>query len=543
MKEITKILFVEDLPTDAELIWKEIERDMIVFEKVLVENEQDYIAAIESFKPDLIISDYSLPQFDGFSALTIKNSLSPGTPFILVTGSVNEETAVEIMKAGADDYVIKDNLARLGGAIRSAILKKDALRIKEIALDALRESEERFRLAVENSPVPVMIYDEDGKVLMLSRGWTHFSGYSITDIPTLGDWTRVAYGSQTGAERDYIDKLFSISETSDNGEWIIRTRTGERRIWEFHTTPLGRVSEGRRVLQSLAIDVTESRKMQEMLIRERDRAEENDKLKTAFLHNISHEIRTPMNAIIGFAALMAEPGQPDEVRASYSEIIMNSCNQLVDVVSDIIEISNIEAGILSFRRETFNVNSQLASLYRQYQVKADEKNLRFSYVTRLPEYESQIVTDHSKLVTILTSLLNNAFKFTPEGTIEFGCEREGGFLRFWVYDTGIGIPEDRHEKIFERFYQVEHSASRTYEGAGLGLAISRAYTEFLGGKIRVESGPGEGSLFVFTVPYLKAGEPEQYYADGASGRNETSSFGKNLFVADEDIAINRRKAI
>lgn len=543
MKEVTKILFVEDLPTDAELIWKEIERDKIVFEKVLVENEQDYVSAICSFAPDLVISDYSLPQFDGFTALTIKNRLAPQIPFILVTGSVNEETAVEIMKAGADDYVIKDNLARLGGAIRSAISKKDALRIKEAALHDLQESEERFRLAVENSPVPVMIYDEDGKVLMLSKGWTHFSGYSITDIPTVGDWTRVAYGSQTGAERDYIDGLFSISETGDNGEWIIRTSTGEKRTWEFHTTPLGRVSEGRRVLQSLAVDVTESKMMQEMLIRERDRAEENDKLKTAFLHNISHEIRTPMNAIIGFTSLMAEPGQPDKVRTSYSEIIMNSCDQLVDVVSDIIEISNIEAGILTFRKETFNVKAQLASIHRQYQVKAARKNLMLNYVTGLSEDESVVETDLSKLVTILTSLLNNAFKFTPEGKIEFGCEREGDFLRFWVSDTGIGIPRDRHEKIFERFYQVDHSASRTYEGTGLGLAISKAYTEFLGGKIRVESGPGEGSLFVFTVPYLKAGEPEQNYGDRASGRNDTSVFSKNVFVADEDIATNRRKAI
>ena len=543
MKEVTKILFVEDLISDAELVWKVIERENIVFDKVLVDNEQDFVAAIGSFRPDLVISDYSLPQFDGFTALTIKNRLAPDIPFILVTGSVNEETAVEIMKAGADDYVIKDNLARLGSAIRSAIAKKDAMRKKEAAQNALRESEERFRLAVENSPVPVIIYDEDGKVLMLSKGWTHFSGYTITDIPTLGDWTRAAYGSQDGAERDFINRLFNTSENSDNGEWTIRTRDGGKRIWEFQTTPLGRVSEGKKVLQSLAIDVTESRKMQEMLTRERDRAEENDRLKTAFLHNISHEIRTPMNAIIGFTSLIAEPGQPDSQRESYSEIIMNSCNQLVDVVSDIIEISNIEAGILTYRKETFNVNSQLALLCRQYQVKAAEKNLTLSLISKIPENDAVIETDLSKRVSILTSLLNNAFKFTQEGTVEFGCEREDDLLRFFVSDTGIGIPEEEQGKVFDRFYQVEHTASRSYEGAGLGLSISKAYSEFLGGSIRVESTPGKGSRFVFMIPYNYAGGSGQESGKETAMNENSSVFSNSVFVTEDDYTATRRQAI
>jgi signal transduction histidine kinase len=440
MKEVTKILFVEDVQSDAELIWNVIGREKITFGKMLVDNEQDYVAALSSYRPDLVISDYSLPQFDGFTALAIKNSLAPDIPFILVTGSVNEETAVEIMKAGADDYVIKDNLSRLGGAIRSAIAKKETQKIKEEALSALREGEERLR-------------------------------------------------------------------------------------------------------QILADDVAESRKMQEMLTRERDRAEENDRLKTAFLHNISHEIRTPMNAIIGFTALMAEPGQSDDVRASYSEIIMNSCNQLIDVVSDIIEISNIEAGILTYRKEIFNINSLLASLHRQYQVKGTEKNLMFSYVSRIGDDEAVMETDHAKLVTILTSLLNNAFKFTRQGRVELGCEKEGSHLLFHVSDTGIGIPAEEQHRIFERFYQVEHTASRNYEGAGLGLSISKAYAEFLGGKIWVESVPGEGSRFVVRLPLFRAEEMKHESGGKISGRNIHSVFSRDTLAADDDSAGERRMVI
>lgn len=422
-------------------------------------------------------------------------------------------------------------------------LNIDAPRLTDTAMETLREGEERFRLAVENSPLPVMIHDEDGKVLLLSKGWTFYSGYSIADMPTVGDWTRLAYGRENGPEREYIDRLINISETQDTGEWTIRTRDGEIRTWEFYCAPMGRVSEGKRVLQSLAVDVTDSRRMQELLTRERDRAEESDRLKTAFLHNISHELRTPMNAIIGFSALMAEPGQTDETRASFSEIIMNSCNQLMGVVSDIIEISNIEAGILKYRKETFNLKTQLTSIHRQYQVRAAGKQLGFEFVIRIDEEETLVETDLSKLVTIITNLLDNAFKFTHEGKVEMGCIKEGSCMRFWVSDTGIGIPQEMHERVFERFFQVEHTASRSYEGAGLGLSISKAYVEFLGGKIWFSSGEGEGSVFEFTVPCTNVANPEHEKNGMLRRCKEGPEISRAAHFIEDDYADDRRMLI
>jgi PAS domain S-box-containing protein len=390
MKDSIKILFVEDVLADAEMIWHEITKSGLIFKKKLVDNRKDYIAALKSFEPEFIISDYSMPQFDGMSALTIKNELAPDVPFILVTGSINEEIAVEAMKNGADDYVIKQNLSRLVPAIQSALKKWEIFREKDAAEKALKESEERFRmlfdkapigyqsldfdgnfievnetwlemlgysrdevlgkwfgsflapdfvepfrerfplfkewgkvhsefsmlkkdgtfmtvafdgrightpdgefkqthcvledvtelrlaeetlresesrfhLAVANSPVPIMIHDEDDKILLLSNGWTVYSGYTIKDIPTMGDWTEAAYGERTGLKKDYIDNLFNIWKTQDNGEWTITTKDGSKRIWEFHTTPLGRVNKGKRVLHSLAIDITEQKKSEETL--------------------------------------------------------------------------------------------------------------------------------------------------------------------------------------------------------------------------------------------------------------------------------------
>ncbi|HSO77124.1 MAG TPA: PAS domain S-box protein, partial [Bacteroidales bacterium] len=168
MTDLIKILLVEDLPSDAEILWHELSRNGIKFEKKHVENQKDYVYELMSFKPDLIISDYVLPQFDGMSALHLKNDLSPLTPFILVTGSVNEEVAVECMKAGADDYVLKQNLSRLTPSIRSAMDRKGVLLEKEAAEKELRESEEKFRSIFEN--VQDLYYEStlDGTLLEIS---------------------------------------------------------------------------------------------------------------------------------------------------------------------------------------------------------------------------------------------------------------------------------------------------------------------------------------------------------------------------------------
>jgi PAS domain S-box-containing protein len=172
MKDALKILFVEDILTDAEMIWRELKRCNLSFEKVLVEGKNEYESAIMSFKPDLILSDFSLPQFDGLSALLLKNKLAPEIPFILVTGSINEETAVELMKAGADDYVIKQNLSRLGTAIEQAVNKHEILNSKAIIERKLEQSEAIFSAFLDYCPVYFFFKDDELKPIRLSKNFS-----------------------------------------------------------------------------------------------------------------------------------------------------------------------------------------------------------------------------------------------------------------------------------------------------------------------------------------------------------------------------------
>lgn len=247
-------------------------------------------------------------------------------------------------------------------------------------------------------------------------------------------------------------------------------------------------------------DITEMKKAEADIIAAKEKAEESDRLKTAFLHNVSHEIRTPMNAIIGFSALLNEPNITDDERKQFIDIIFNSGSQLLSIINDIVDIANIESGQVKLNVGEMNLNITLRNLGEQFRYKEQDAGLSVKLKTGLPDEESIIVTDSTKLVQILSNLISNAIKFTKEGHVEFGYQYKNGSIEFFVKDTGIGISQEYHERIFDRFFQVDNVVSRKFGGTGLGLSICKAYVELLGGNIWLHSRPGEGTVFYFTIP-------------------------------------------
>jgi PAS domain S-box-containing protein len=402
------------------------------------------------------------------------------------------------------------------------------------AEEKLIESEAYYRTLIDISPDGIITSDIKGNVTYGSK-----KAYEIFEEPpgvsfigtSVLNWLDTEYHQQ-------ILKRFSDIISGN-----VKPVTGEYKLlkhdrsafWaELSSCPITDAKGNTSGLLIVCRDISERKKAEEELIKARDKAEEGDKLKTAFLHNISHEIRTPMNAITGFSALLGEPELTPETQKSYIDIITQSSDHLLDVLNDIIEISNIEAGILKSKKIEINVNTLIGKLYKQFKHPAEEKGIELKYRVGLSEKRAAIVTDYAKLIQILSNLLSNSLKFTLHGQIEFGYNLKNEKLEFFVSDSGIGISEDEHQKIFERFYQVEHSLTRVYEGTGLGLSISMEYVELMKGNILLTSEPGHGSVFYFTIPYTEVVSDQKMNPPTDEAVKPSEVEKKTLLVAEDD---------
>lgn len=248
-------------------------------------------------------------------------------------------------------------------------------------------------------------------------------------------------------------------------------------------------------------NITKSKQAEHEMLIAKEHAEESDRLKSSFLANMSHEIRTPMNGIMGFAGLLKEPDLTSEETEEYIEMIEKSGIRMLNIINDIVCISKVESGLMEISISKTNINEQIEYIYTFFKPEANQKGIQLSFKNSLPAKEAIVNTDREKIYAILTNLVKNAIKFTAKGAIEFGYSKKGEFFEFFVADSGLGILNEQKEYIFERFRQGSESLSRNYEGAGLGLSISKAFVEMLGGKIWLDSEYGKGTTFYFTIPF------------------------------------------
>jgi signal transduction histidine kinase len=253
--------------------------------------------------------------------------------------------------------------------------------------------------------------------------------------------------------------------------------------------------------RELKAEVNHRAKVEKELIAAKEKAEESDKLKSAFLANMSHEIRTPMNGILGFANLLREAENEEELD-EFINTIINSGEHLLNLINDIIDLSKIEAGILKIEKSKFELNRLTKEIYDMFSLDSNvvQKNLKLSYRNGLHDDDSMILTDRVRLKQIMINLVNNACKYTDEGSIEFYYEVQNNDLVFVVKDTGIGIKEELQQYIFDRFMQATVGRTSGRESTGLGLAITKTYLKLMGGNISVKSELNVGSEFTFNLP-------------------------------------------
>ncbi len=357
----------------------------------------------------------------------------------------------------------------------------------------------KLSVAITQSPAVVMITDYEGNIEYVNPSFSLLTEYGIEEVK--GKNPRIL---QSGLMPIDVYKNLWDTILSGNiwqGELQNRKKNGEI-YWEQAVVSAIKNENGK-ITNFVAVkeDITEKKKLWDDLVEAKEKAEESDHLKSAFLANISHEIRTPMNGILGFSELLKEPHLSGDEQQEYIDIIQQSGERMLNLINDLIDISRIDAKEIVLRISETSLNKQLYDLCAFFRPGAEKKGLMLNCSYGLPDSESIIETDAKKLEQVLTNLIQNAIKFTNEGHIDIGYTRTDAMLEFFVEDTGIGIPEEMKESVFDRFRQVNNSLSRPHEGAGLGLSISRAFVEMLGGTIRVEPAESGGARFLFTLPY------------------------------------------
>jgi len=384
------------------------------------------------------------------------------------------------------------------------ILGKSANRMITKLEEAEKSKEEEkayFQRLFESSPVAIALLNIGGEVIRVNKEFVKIFGYSPKELMNLklSDFLVPESDKKTVWE-DYL----SVREGRTIIRNGIRIKKGNERIFvSIISTPI-EIEEGQLGIYLIYTDITEQKQYEGKLKLSKEKAEESDRLKTAFLNNLSHEVRTPMNAIVGFSELLTNETLTVEERSKYLSAIVNSSQTLLDLINDIVDIAKIETGELNVNKQQFELNSLLEELKTQYvsELKTIQKKQIEIRITKGVKQGLLINTDQLRLKQILTNLISNAVKFTSKGYIEYGyiVKKERNELYFFIIDTGIGVDEKNKKIIFERVRQVDVSSTRKHGGSGLGLAISKELVKLLGGDIGVDSIPVKGTKFWFTLP-------------------------------------------
>jgi signal transduction histidine kinase len=376
------------------------------------------------------------------------------------------------------------------------------INLRKRAAAELDNSVSLLKATLESTQDGLLVVDSNGKIVQFNQKFIDMWKIPEEILATGEDNDALAYVKNELINPDtFLENVKHLYADPDATSFdLLEFKDG--RFFERYSQPqkisgksVGRVWSFR--------DISKRKRVETDLIAAKEKAEESDRLKTAFLHNVSHEIRTPMNAIIGFSTLLTEPDINDEEQRQYVDIIFQSGSHLLSIINDIVDIANVESGLAKVNLSEVNLNSALRSLNEQFSINGKQNNILINLSLALPDEDSTIITDSTKLVQILSNLINNSIKFTIDGKVDFGYNLKTNLLEFYVKDTGIGIPPEYHSRIFDRFYQVDSAVSRQFSGTGLGLSICKGYVELLGGTISVESEAGKGTMFIFTIPYSR----------------------------------------
>ena len=515
-KEIS-ILLVDDDEVDRMAVKRALQR--AGFEYNLTESAEaaSGICNLRERKYGCIFLDYLLPGTDGLAFLKEVRASGIKTPIIIITSQGDEKIAVEMMKAGASDYVVKTQITAqsIGQTLCSVLRLQKIEKQREETERALKES--RFRLAQAQKIAKIGNWEYDFQTIHWSEEVYWILDLNPEDfVPTLENHLNTVHPE----DRVFVIRTLKevLQEESFNIDFRIRSARGTLKYANsqgFSVTENGKVVKIVGTIQ----DIT-SRKLVEQEVMEAKRmAEQSTRVKEEFLANMSHEIRTPMNAIIGFNHLLMDtPLRPEQ--QEYLEAIRYSGENLLVIINDILDFSKIEAGKFFLEEIAFQLDDMIHSLIQLLGPKVREKNIGLTYSIHA-NTPINLIGDPVRLNQVLMNVLGNALKFTAQGSVKLRIrpvsqERSMAWLEFSVEDSGIGIPEDKLGSIFESFTQASGDTVRKSGGTGLGLTIVKRIVELHGGTVSVKSTVGKGSTFILSMPFKKASAEMEIPGEPAS---------------------------
>ena len=405
--------------------------------------------------------------------------------------------------------------------------------------DQLHEEQAYLDQLFQSSPEGILMINNQSVVLSINNEFTHLFGYTEDEIigKNIDDMIVPKYLHDEGirnTNQALTNERVELESTRQHKNGVLIDVS-------ILVTPIfiaGKIVGAYGIYR----DITEGKRIEKSLILAKEKAEEADRLKSAFLSNMSHEIRTPMNAILGFSDLLSDPESTGEEQEEYIEIIKDRGNDLMRIISDIIDVAKIESGQLKINIKDCNINKMLEdvfTVFKQIQKKLGHEGVDLKISLGRSESDFTILTDPQRLRQVITNLIENALKFTEKGSIEFGYQiREdygmGKSIEFFIQDTGIGIPQEMQTAIFERFRQVDDSHTRKYEGTGLGLTICKNLVHLMGGELKLESEVGKGSRFIIVLPLWSIATKKEEKVPDASETKEKDWKNKVILIVEDE---------
>jgi PAS domain S-box-containing protein len=518
--KLLRILHLEDSPVDAELVAACLAEAGIDAEVVRVETRSEFLAALERERFDLLFADHSLPSFDGISALAIARETCPTVPFIFISGALGEELAIETLKGGATDYVLKERLERLAPAVRRALGEAEARAERRRAEEALQASEARLAGIIGSAMAAIITIDAEQRITVFNAAAEQIFRCPAADA--LGQPIDRFIPERFRTVHEEHVRAFGRTRTTRRsmaapGALIACRATGEEFPVEAEISQVE--AAGQKLYTVILRDITRRTRLEEELRQQAAELAEADRRKDEFLAMLAHELRNPLTPIRNAMELMRRcAGDPQTVERTRG-VVERQVHHLARLIDDLLDVSRITRGKIWLRYEWVDLARLVRELVEDARTALEAAGL--TLLLELPRAPVSVWGDPIRLAQAVGNLLQNAAKFTDRGgrvTVCVAPDPAGHQAAVMVRDTGIGIAPEVMPHLFQPFVQADRSLDRSRGGLGLGLALVKGLVEMHGGEVHVQSaGPGQGSEFALLLPLAQAPvEPRELPAPAGS---------------------------